>query len=399
MDTSLASQQNISLHYDVSVNKNDVLPIVGQGTVSVCPKTIDNALTIVLSTPDGFPVGLTVEAHRVSLWMKTEHVVLKESDDADLCLHPLDVHLPYWLSLDSNNKRLRYGKGEMLNHLVLLDYSWADEGKEHPLNLHSKQIRNIRIEGVQIDHLKILQVPVTLDPSPILVPSSAVTMESIAANLYSVIDDLPAACRRLYANVAGPGMTLAPPDFPEFAQAIQHSIVTPGALCHEKLLEKVKETPEFGYLRVTLDANMGDSPGQPYVLEIWPAGNGSPIHDHGRACAVIKVLHGQIEVSWFKALNKSITKPWGSMVAHAGDVTFLTPDYYQIHKLRNPSPKEGGDFCATIQCYRYADDDSQHYEYFDYLDDDKIQRFDPDSDWKYLDFKEAIRQEWAAAAS
>lgn len=397
MDTSLAATQNISLHYAVSDQRHEVLPIKGQGTVSVCPKHIDNTLSIVLSQPDGPSIGLTVNGKGASLWMEVKgaKVVLKELEDEKARLHPLEVHLPYWLSLDSNNKCLRYGKGEMLHHLVLLDFSWT-EPKDHPLNGFSKLIKNIRIDGIQVDHLKILQVPVTLDPSPRLVPSSAITMEGIATNSFSVIDDLPAACGRLYANVAGPGMTLTPADFPEFAQAIQYSIVTPGALCHEKLVLKNKENPLFGYLRVTLDANMGDSPGQPYVLEIWPAGNGSPIHDHGRACAVIKVLHGQIKVLWFEGLNKGV-QPWGSMIAHAGDVTFLTPDYYQIHQLQNPSPKDGGDFCATIQCYRYANDDSQHYEYFDYLEDGKIERFDPDSDWKYLDFKETIQQEWIAA--
>jgi len=127
-----------------------------------------------------------------------------------------------------------------------------------------------------------------------------------------------------------------------------------------------------------------------------PAGNGSPIHDHGRACAVIKVLHGQIQVSWFSALSPAIGQPWGSTVAHAGEVTFLTPDYYQIHRLFNPSPK-GGSFCATIQCYRYPDDDLRHYEYFDYIEDGHVKQFLPDSDWTYLAFKEAIRQEWQAA--
>jgi len=219
-------------------------------------------------------------------------------------------------------------------------------------------------------------------------------MEIIARNSASVIDDLPAACQRLYANVAGPGINLTPADFPEFAEAIQYSIVTPGGLCNKKLAEK---DPLFGYLRVTLDSNMGDSPGQPYVLEIWPAGNGSPIHDHGSACAVIKVLHGQIRVSWFSALSPEINNPWGSTIANAGDVTFLTPDYYQIHQLFNPAPKIGGGFCATIQCYRYPDDDLQHYEYFDYVEDGSIKQFLPDSDWGYLAFKQAIQQEWNQA--
>ncbi len=111
---------------------------------------------------------------------------------------------------------------------------------------------------------------------------------------------------------------------------------------------------------------------------------------------MIKVLHGQIQVSWFSALSPAIGQPWGSTVAHAGEVTFLTPDYYQIHRLFNPSPK-GGSFCATIQCYRYPDDDLRHDEYFDYIEDGHVKQFLPDSDWTYLAFKEAIRQEWQAA--
>lgn len=39
-----------------------------------------------------------------------------------------------------------------------------------------------------------------------------------------------------------------------------------------------------------LQCRQGDSPGVPYVLEIWPAGHFSPIHDHGDSNAVIKVV-------------------------------------------------------------------------------------------------------------
>jgi hypothetical protein len=38
-----------------------------------------------------------------------------------------------------------------------------------------------------------------------------------------------------------------------------------------------------------LGYNLGDSPGVPYVLEIWPVGHYSPIQDHGDANAAIKV--------------------------------------------------------------------------------------------------------------
>jgi hypothetical protein len=48
----------------------------------------------------------------------------------------------------------------------------------------------------------------------------------------------------------------------------------------------------------------GNSPGVPFVIEIWPSKHKLPIHDHGKAYTIIKVLHGKINVSYFTKLNK-----------------------------------------------------------------------------------------------
>jgi len=54
--------------------------------------------------------------------------------------------------------------------------------------------------------------------------------------------------------------------------------------------------------------------------------------------------------------------------------------------------------CATIQCYKYRKLDFEHYEYFDYLNEDtkEVCQFTPKSDWRYNDFKEQVRAEWDA---
>lgn len=57
----------------------------------------------------------------------------------------------------------------------------------------------------------------------------------------------------------------------ELAAAISYSIKTPGKALHEKLKGKDEA---FGYLRVVLGPELGDGPGVPYVLEIWPGGWG-----------------------------------------------------------------------------------------------------------------------------
>jgi hypothetical protein len=48
-------------------------------------------------------------------------------------------------------------------------------------------------------------------------------------------------------------------------QYCRYSINTEGALLHSKLKTKA-------YLRITMGKGRGESPGIPYVLEIWPKG-------------------------------------------------------------------------------------------------------------------------------
>jgi hypothetical protein len=296
------------------------------------------------------------------------------------------VGVPSWVSLDSNNKHISYGPGEMLIALRLFDFSWATMDTSNQFN--TKNLSRVEFNRV-VESLYLLSVPVNLDPSPFLVPSNEVTMEALANNVVTVVEQLDDANRYLYGTVAGANMSLSPPDFPEFAAAIQHSLNTPGSITRAKLGGHKQ------YLRITIDNNLGNSPGQPYVLEIWPANSRSPIHDHGRSCAIIKVLHGFIDVHLFPALNVDIKKPYKTVRFHAGDVTFLSPSCYQIHQLQNPLPDNEG-FCATIQSYRFENNDRIHHEFFDFIDDTEpeIQHYTPVSDWDSLSFKEAIRAEW-----
>jgi predicted metal-dependent enzyme (double-stranded beta helix superfamily) len=47
----------------------------------------------------------------------------------------------------------------------------------------------------------------------------------------------------------------------------------------------------------------GLSPGSMAVLEIWPPYSCSPIHNHGHAYGLIKILSGQVRVQNFKELT------------------------------------------------------------------------------------------------
>ena len=118
-------------------------------------------------------------------------------------------------------------------------------------------------------------MPIVEKLPPFIVPSDSITLDQLAVGSVTVPANLSPECQRLYANVAGANIALDTPDFPDFSRAIERSVNTEGLLC-QKLLKK--KSGEFGeenyqttYLRITLGTDLGNSPGAPYVLEIWPA--------------------------------------------------------------------------------------------------------------------------------
>ena len=57
------------------------------------------------------------------------------------------------------------------------------------------------------------------------------------------------------------------------------------------------------YLRIPTGPNFGNQPGQPFVLEIWPRGHYSPVHNHGETVAIIKMLSGTLKSEWYNPLS------------------------------------------------------------------------------------------------
>ena len=407
---------------------NYEFPVHGQGTISFTFNT-DRPFRIVLSSEKNvnstllvLEVGLQKTSLRRDNGTGSEGIIAETT--AKKALLDPGIAISYWVSLDYLNARVRFGKGEMLPQLVVFEAplpiapapapmlpaaatakARREARKQAAIEAAGdyKQLRYIGLATeagtplpVAAAHL-LWPLPVVLAPPPVLVPSERISLDMIARNEATVVASLPDACQVLYGNVAGPAVELNTPDFPDFAEAINYSIITPGCICYEKLQRKATEfgsnDPNETYLRITIGPNKGDSPGSPYVLEIWPGNHYSPIHDHGEACAVIKVLHGDIWVELYPELSPSVTAFFTEAVFHQGEVTYLTPEYYQVHKLVNRNPP--GHMTATIQCYRYPDNDTIHWEYFDYIDGNQIKHFTPDSDWEYIEFRALIRAEWA----
>jgi predicted metal-dependent enzyme (double-stranded beta helix superfamily) len=298
----------------------------------------------------------------------------------------------YWFSLDSQNQRLYAGVGEARKETAFYSYEFPKE--------QNKKLFLESLVSVKVDHLQVVRVlrdPITGNVPLLVKNTDDLMMDHVASAIYMPKANLSLTSQKLYDCISGKQFTLNTSDFPEFAQAIEHSIATPGKWCHELLKKKATEfdkdkpNDKETYLRITLGENNGESPGIPYVMEIWPVGHYSPIHNHGGASAVIRVLHGSINVSLFPYLGA--VEPFGQTNFKKEDVTWISPELNQIHQLKNLEGNK--DTCITIQCYMYEDDDTKHYDYFDYLDADGAkQQFEPNSDMGFVEFKKLMKKEW-----
>lgn len=338
----------------------------------------------------------------------------------------------FWMSFDKENLILRGGSGYMLAALKLVEKRFEEPEDIYDQTLHEKNLKEYQKKYGKLskysmdpssikqgeDERKIVELitskyPIYQDLPPIVKDHQDITLEDLDAGTAISIKELSPECQRLYENVAGASIKINPPDFPDFAQAIDHSINF--GRCKEVLKRKAQDEFEGGgtnydanqaYLRVTLGSNLGDSPGIPYVMEIWPAGSYSPIHDHSQANAIIKVLHGSLTTRWFESLDrvqqqKELLRPstnpvpYKQVVVSKGDVTWLDDRQFQTHQLFNHNVD--GTACITIQCYMYNDRDVNHYENFDYVGgtDSEIIGFVPNSDWDYETFKHLLKDEFS----
>jgi len=297
----------------------------------------------------------------------------------------------YWVSLDAQNQLLYAGIGEARLETTIYKYKLPADQKAF--------LETITMVDSCVTPIKLLKDPV-MNKVPLQVKEmDELTMEHIARAAHMPLANLSDTSQKLYRCIAGKQFQLNDKGFPDFAKAIQRSIVTPGLWCHEKLKDKAnefsKDKPNLAetYLRITLNQNNGESPGIPYVMEIWPAGHYSPIHSHAAADAIIRVLHGSINVKLFPFLcaSKDGVEPFASANFVKGERTWISPTLNQVHQLKNMT----NDVCVTIQCYMYEDKDTAHYDYFDYLDENgEEQQYEPDSDMGFMEFKELIRKEW-----
>ena len=353
----------------------------------------------------------------------------------------------YWLSYDRNQRILKYGRGYIMEETTLLTerfpFPQKNSNDQDPWNfifrpdtykeIAIKDLKCTSRLGLQNFKLSLKKLvlfrrdqkriipqndvklkfydsllpqtqksvvlypqPLTHNWSPLVLDSSQASLVELSNNNYMMSASLPPICRELYENVISANVTLDwPQSTPKLSDAINYSIKTKGKILFEKLKEK-DHGNGMSYLRITLGCHRGTSPGIPYVLEIWPAKSQSPIHNHGNSYAVIKVLHGAIKVrnynkTWKDEENQ---EELSSFTATKGDITWMSPNWFQTHKLANES---GDQFCATIQCYKYGNEDEVQWPFFNYLDGESVEDFLPNSDFDFKKLREDLLKEYNAA--
>jgi hypothetical protein len=311
----------------------------------------------------------------------------------------------YWFSLDSQNQRLFAGIGEPRLETVVYTYTFSNTDKvlRESNKVFLESLVTIDMSETIVPR-RLLRDPVTLKIPLVVKNTNELTMNDVASGAVLPHSNLSTAGQQLYDCIAGRRFLLNDWDFPDFAKAIEYSIATPGLWCNTRLKEKANEFSKEGnvketYLRITLGDNNGESPGVPYVMEIWPVGHYSPVHSHSSANAVIRVLHGAIHVTLFPFLSSGATdaggvKPFTAGDFSTGDITWISSTLNQTHQLKNLDSNK--DTCITIQCYKYDNTDNGHYDYFDYVDaNGAIQQYEPDSDMDFVKFKNLMKQEWS----
>jgi hypothetical protein len=312
----------------------------------------------------------------------------------------------YWFSLDAQNQRLMAGIGEPRLETQSYFYQWTfddeedDDRKENKLFLESLTHVYVPQWGA-ICPIRLLRDPVSKMMPLLVIQNNQLSMSSLARGTFLNASNLPPSARTLFECVSGQQFVLNDDDFPDFSKAIEASLANPNGWCFQTIQRKStefsKDKPNINetYLRITIGENNGESPGIPYVMEVWPPGHFSPVHNHAGAEAVIRVLHGSINVHLFPFLGAS--QPFNTASFEKDDVTWISPTLNQTHQLVNVNQTTT---CITIQCYMYEGEDCTHYDYFDYIDPSgDRQQYEPDSDMDFVDFKEMMKKEWRASQS
>ena len=123
----------------------------------------------------------------------------------------------------------------------------------------------------------------------------------------------------------------------------------------------------------------------------------SPVHNHGGTVAIIKMLSGEIRSEWYNPIYNMTSEPlrhYKEDNLKEGEITWMTPDFYQTHKLLNQKKK------PAISLQGYANMQSpqgaSNKEYFEYVLNglSGMKHFYPTQDFNFTEIKLELYDEY-----
>jgi hypothetical protein len=324
------------------------MPVKGKGTIEMSQKD-SLPFELFVSTkskaddPDAFALVLKVDNREsiLGLFQNGSLRVLQRTTRAAALLQPNNGKWEtYWLSYFKDKSMVKYGVGEVRPSFFMLEFTISAEENSvfaEIQHLHIKLNNENRLNqiGDLRNNVKIVigPEPVTFEPAVLVLPLPSFTLEHASHHTALTPVSLDQPCRELYESVIN--FPLNDLEFSQLTKAIEESIKTPDFWCYKKLREKSRGTLEATYLRITVGQLEGRSPGHRYVVEIWPPGHYSSIHNHSNVYGIIRVLYGTVTVKLYPSLSVATHEDhtYIEKVFTEGQVTWISPRLNQTHQV------------------------------------------------------------------
>lgn len=147
-------------------------------------------------------------------------------------------------------------------------------------------------------------------------------------------------------------------------------------ILHQKSLkaERVYGDPKKTYIRIGLGfKDFAKFRSQP-VLELWPLGYSSPIHQHGGCAGSVRIIHGQLDSKLYESLQADRPmrfrrgdckldslpqRPHEVLQLRAGDTTWLNRESWFVHAVEcgNDNSIKPREFALSIHIYMSCTDE------------------------------------------
>eukprot|EP00961_Rhodomonas_salina_P057650 774868-Rhodomonas_salina.1 len=242
-----------------------------------------------------------------------------------------------------------------------------------------KQGRMVTIKAVLTDphngfkmdaHILPFAYPSLVDLLPIVSSKAFEVAGMMAPN------KLPRLAQKLYDNVKDQSLRELSKAIDlkmDLGDLIHQSLTTKGCILYGMLDDKKNLAREAGmnpkqtYLRIAYGTPNAQAPGHPFILEVWPPGHSSPVHDHAGTFSAIKVLKGTLRNSQFAMLSDlphhHAQKKIATTTLKEGDITWIHPFRFQIHQVKNV----GAQTAISFHTYEYPDQNVKTMKGFDYI--------------------------------